>query len=64
MGTTDGNTKEILIWAKSHRVEISEEKEKNQGKGGKFWRNNFENFLKLQKKNPTQKPKNSVLKDL
>ena len=45
MGTIDGNTKETLIWAKNHRVEISEEKEKNQGKGGKFWRNNFENFL-------------------
>ena len=54
MGTTDGNTKELLIWAKSHRVEISEEKEKNQGKGGKFWRNNFENFLKLQKKTHTK----------
>ena len=35
---------------KNHRVEISEEKEKYQGKGGKFWRNNYENFLKLQKK--------------
>ena len=55
MGTTDGNTKEISIWAKSHRVEISEEKEKNQGKGGKFWRNNFENFLKLQKKKKKHK---------